>query len=147
MFIKGYHKPYWPGCTKKAISGERLRTFMALGLPIGLSSVVDWASGAVAGSFSGWCGFQIAAAQNVLNGLFAITYSTVSGFSTATQIRLARYLGEGKPAAAQRILKIGASTLLVGGVIICGLVSVYHDTLWRVWTSDDGLVDTCNTAL
>lgn len=75
---------------------------MALGLPIGLSSVVDWASGAIAGSFSGWCGFQVAAAQNVLNGLFAISYSTVSGFSTATQIRLARYLGEGKPEAAKR---------------------------------------------
>lgn len=28
-----------------------------------------------------------------------------AGFSTATQIRLARYLGEGKPEAAKRILK------------------------------------------
>jgi len=120
---------------------------MALGLPIGLSSVVDWASGAIAGSFSGWCGFEIAAAQNVLNGLFSITYSTVSGFSTATQIRLARYLGEGKPEAAKRILKIGSSTLLMGGVIICGLVSIYHDTLWRVWTSDESLVSVCDTGL
>lgn len=147
VFIKGYHKKYWPGWTKEAIGGPRLRTFMALGLPIGLSSVVDWASGAVAGSFSGWCGFRVAAAQNVLNGLFAITYSTVSGFSTATQIRLARYLGEGKPEAAKRILKIGATTLLMGGVIICSLISVYHDKLWRVWTNDDELVASCNTAL
>jgi MATE family multidrug resistance protein len=147
MFIKGYHKPYWPGWTKEAISSKNLRTFMSLGLPIGLSSVVDWASGAIAGSFSGWCGFQVAAAQNVLNGLFSITYSTVSGFSTATQIRLARYLGEGKPEAAKRILKIGSTTLLMGGVIICGLVSIYHDSLWRVWTNDDALVQVCDTAL
>lgn len=120
---------------------------MALGLPIGLSSVVDWASGAVAGSFSGWCGFQVAAGQNVLNGLFAISYSAVSGFSTATQIRLARYLGEGKPDSAKRILKIGSTTLLLGGVIVCGMVSVYHDSLWRIWTSDDALVSLCDSAL
>lgn len=120
---------------------------MGLGLPIGLSSVVDWASGAVAGSFSGWLGPEVAAAQNVLNGLFSITYSTVSGFSTATQIRLARYLGEGNPEAAKRILKIGSTTLLMGGVIVCGVVSVYHDTLWRVWTADEELVAKCDTAL
>jgi MATE family multidrug resistance protein len=119
--IKGYHKPYWPGWTKEAISGKRVGQFMALGLPVGLSSVVDWMSGAIAGSFSGWCGFKVAAAQNVLNGLFSITYSTVSGFSTATQIRLARYLGEGNPVAAKRILKIGATTLLMGGLIVCGV--------------------------
>merc|ERR1719223_738286 len=147
VFIKGYHKKYWPGWQREAIQTSTVRTFMALGLPIGLSSVVDWASGAVAGSFSGWCGFEVAAAQNVLNGLFAITYSTVSGFSTATQIRLARYLGEGKPDSAKRILKIGSTTLLAGGVLICGLGSVYHDNLWRVWTKDDELVNRCNTAL
>jgi len=144
MIIKGYHKPYWPGWTREAIGGPRVKTFMALGLPIGLSSVVDWASGAVAGSFSGWCGFKVAAAQNVLNGLFSITYSTVSGFSTATQIRLARYLGEGKPEAAKRILKIGASTLLMGGVIICTLVQIYHNNLFRVWTTDSQLIETCD---
>merc|ERR1712127_459027 len=122
MFIKGYHKPYWPGWTKEAIGGPRVKTFMALGLPIGFSSVVDWASGAVAGSFSGWCGFEVA----------------------ATQIRLARYLGEGKPEAAKRILKIGATTLLMGGVIICGLVQIYHNNLFKVWTSDPRLIETCD---
>jgi len=147
VFIKGYHKPYWDGWKREAVGVARLRTFMALGLPIGLFSVVDWASGAVAGSFSGWCGFQVAAGQNVLNGLFAISYSTVSGFSTATQIRLARYLGEGKPESAKRILKIGSSTLMTGGVIVCGLVSVYHDSLWRIWTTDEELVQKCDSAL
>jgi len=68
----------------------------------------------------------------------------VSGFSTATQIRLARYLGEGKPEAAKRILKIGATTLLMGGVIICGLVQVYHNNLFKVWTSDPQLIETCD---
>lgn len=147
VFIRGYHKSYWPGWQREAIGGPRVKTFMALGLPIGLSSVVDWFSGAIAGSFSGWCGFQVAAGQNVLNGLFAISYSTVSGFSTATQIRLARYLGEGKPESAKRILKIGSTTLLLGGVIVCAGVSTFHDKLWGIWTNDQELVALCDKAL
>jgi MATE family multidrug resistance protein len=104
-------------------------------------------SGAVAGSFSGWAGFQVAAGQNVLNGLFALTYSTVSGFSTATQIRLARYLGEGKPEAAKRILRIGAATLVCGGLIVCGSVFIFHHQVWGIWTDDELLKEDCDGAL
>merc|ERR1719203_386367 len=145
--IKGYHREFWGGWTKQAISGDRLKTFLALGVPTGLSSVVDWASGALAGSFSGLCGVGVAAGQNVLTGLFALTYSTVSGFSTATQIRLARYLGEGKPEQAKRILKIGSSTLVCGGVIICLLLLVFHHNVWGIWTNDEQLKALCDTAL
>jgi len=120
---------------------------LALGVPGGLSSVVDWMSGAIAGSFSGWAGFEVAAGQNVLNGLFALTYSTVSGFSTATQIRLARYLGEGKPEAAKNILKIGSATLLSGGVVVCAVVFVWHHDIWGIWTIDEGLKKACDAAL
>merc|ERR1711937_724865 len=118
------------GWNRTAFGWKRTRQFLALGVPTGLSSVVDWLSGAIAGSFSGWAGVDVAAGQNVLNGLFALTYSTVSGFSTATQIRLARYLGEGKPEAAKRILRIGSSTLLSGGVLVCICVGLYHRNIW-----------------
>jgi MATE family multidrug resistance protein len=165
VLIKGYHvnaplKPgeevegdpnagkFWFGWnTKKSFGSERMRQFLALGVPTGLSSVVDWLSGAIAGSFSGWAGVQTAAGQNVLNGLFALTYSTVSGFSTATQIRLARYLGEGKPDEAKRILRIGGTSLLMGGIIVCGVVLIWHHKIWGVWTSDEVLKDNCDGAL
>lgn len=147
IFIKGYHKPYWNGWSKEAIGWDRMKIFLALGVPTGLSAVVDWASGAIAGSFSGLCGVEVAAGQNVLNGLFALTYSTVSGFSTATQIRLARYLGEGKPQAAKRILRIGSATLLVGGVLMCVVLVAVHDDVWGIWTPDPKLKALCNTAL
>lgn len=65
-FIKGYHKEYWCGWSKQAISGKRLRTFLALGIPTALSAVVDWFSGAIAGSFAGLAGTYIAAAQVVM---------------------------------------------------------------------------------
>jgi len=161
VLIKGYHvnaplKPgedstgdrqFWFGWNRKAFGWERMRQFLALGVPTGLSSVVDWLSGAIAGSFSGWAGVDVAAGQNVLNGLFALTYSTVSGFSTATQIRLARYLGEGKPDEAKRILRIGGTSLLSGGVIMCGIVFIWHHQLWGVWTSDEKLKNNCDGAL
>jgi len=147
VVIKGYHREYWGGWNREAFGRKRVGQFLALGVPTGLSSVVDWMSGAVAGSFSGWAGVQVAAGQNVLNGLFALTYSTVSGFSTATQIRLARYLGEGKPDAAKRILRIGAATLLTGGIIVCGVVGIWHHNIWGLWTTDETLKGYCDTAL
>merc|ERR1712232_1210112 len=101
----------------------------------------------IAGSFAGFCGVEVAAGQSVLNSLFSLTYSTVSGFSTATQIRLARYLGEGKPEAAKRILRIGAATLVSGGVIVCGVVFIWHHNIWGIWTSDEQLKVDCDGAL
>jgi len=145
--IKGYHRPYWGGWSRAAIRWSRVKIFLALGIPTGMSSVVDWASGALAGSFSGLCGVQVAAGQNVLNGLFALTYSTVSGFSTATQIRLARYLGEGKPEAAKRILRIGSATLLSGGLIICVLLTMWSNKVWQVWTTDPVVMELCNSSM
>ena len=68
VLIKGYHRPYWGGWTGRALGSDRLGTFLALGIPTALSSVVDWASGAVAGSFAGLCGVTVAAGQNVMNG-------------------------------------------------------------------------------
>jgi MATE family multidrug resistance protein len=124
-----------------------MSTFLKLGVPTGASSVIDWASGAIAGSFAGLCGVEVAAGQNVLNSLFSLTYSTVSGFSTATQIRLARYLGEGKPQAAKRILRIGSATLLSGGVIICVFMSAFSSLVWGIWTKDQKLIQLCNTAI
>jgi len=147
VVIRGNHKEFWGGWNREAFGRQRLSQFLALGIPSGLSSVVDWLSGAVAGSFSGWAGFQVAAGQNVLNGLFALTYSTVSGFSTATQIRLARYLGEGKPEAAKRILKIGSATLICGGVVVCGAVFIWHRSIWGIWTDDEVLKNDCDAAL
>mmetsp|Transcript_103854 Transcript_103854/g.292930 ORF Transcript_103854/g.292930 Transcript_103854/m.292930 type:complete len:486 (-) Transcript_103854:209-1666(-) len=147
VVIKRYHRDYWRGWNREAISLPRVKMFLALGVPTGASSVVDWASGALAGSFSGLAGVQVAAGQNVLNGLFAMTYSTVSGFSTATQIRLARYLGEGKPQSAKRILAIGASTLVAGGMVICVILGVWHRKVWQIWSKDPDVVSRCDSAL
>lgn len=147
VFIRGHHKEYWGGWNSEAFGKQRIKQFLALGVPTGLSSVVDWMSGAIAGSFSGWAGIQVAAGQNVLNSLFALTYSTVSGFSTATQIRLARYLGEGKPEAAKRILRIGSSTLLSGGVLVCVAVGLWSRNIWGLWTDDQVLKTYCDSAL
>ncbi|EOD04214.1 hypothetical protein EMIHUDRAFT_107828 [Emiliania huxleyi CCMP1516] len=147
VVIKGYHKEYWAGWSRKAASSSRIVTFLELGLPTAMSALVDWAAGALAGSFAGLAGVTVAAAQNVLTGLFALSYSTVSGFSTATQIRLARYLGEGKPQAAKRILAIGSATMLIGAVLLCAVIAVYHDSVWKIWTSDPELVVLCDKAL
>lgn len=145
--IRGYHTEYWGGWSREAITWKRIKPFLALGVPTGMSAVVDSSSGAVAGMFSGWCGVQVAAGQNLLNGFFMLCYSTVSGFSTATQIRLCRYLGEGKPKSAQRILKIGSASLLTGGAIMCLVTLVFHNDVWGIWTKDPALKALCNTTL
>jgi len=147
VFWKKLHRDYWGGWNREAFTWGRFKIFMGLGAPAGASSVVDWASAAIAGAFSGLLGNYVAASQNVLGGVFSVTYSTVSGFATVTQIRIARYLGEGNPIAAKRVLRLGCSILLTGAAITCIMVAIFHDALWRIWTSDDSLVMACDTAV
>ncbi|KAF0693888.1 hypothetical protein As57867_015126, partial [Aphanomyces stellatus] len=75
MVIKGYHKKYWGGWTWECVKKERVQVFLALAIPMGASSVVDWASATVAGAFSGYLGPNIAASQAVMNGLFGVANS------------------------------------------------------------------------
>ncbi|EOD12858.1 hypothetical protein EMIHUDRAFT_213069 [Emiliania huxleyi CCMP1516] len=145
VVIRGYHKDYWFGWSMQSISWGRLHTFLELGTPTALSAVVDSLSGAVAGSFAGLAGTSVAAAQNVCTGLFSLSYSTVSGFSTATQIRRAH--DSGKPESAKRILKLGSATLLLGGVVVCLVLGVAHNKVWQIWSSDPELIALCNSTL
>jgi len=61
--------------------------------------------------------------------------------------RLARYLGEGKPESAKRILKLGSATLLLGGVVVCLVLGVAHNKVWQIWSSDPELIALCNSTL
>lgn len=97
LYTLGYrraHAQCWPGWQlRQALDRDRVGQFLSLAIPMGLSAVVDWASASVAGAFSGSLGPVLAASQSVLSGVFGLANSAVSGYATATQIRMSRYLG------------------------------------------------------
>lgn len=144
---KGYHKPYWGGWTRECLRRDRVNVFLNLAIPMGASSVVDWASAAVASAFSGFLGPNIAASQAVLGGVFGVTNSAVSGFSTSTQIRMSRYLGKGNAFAAKRVLYLGASIVLGGAVCMLVVVTLLRNHVFTVWSNDPVILAMCSDAL
>ncbi|KAF0712776.1 Aste57867_4681 [Aphanomyces stellatus] len=147
MVIKGYHKKYWGGWTWECVKKERVQVFLALAIPMGASSVVDWASATVAGAFSGYLGPNIAASQAVMNGLFGVANSCLGGFSGATQIRMSRYLGEGSASSAKRVLSMGASIVLVFSLVLLFVILPFRRTLFGVWSNDPVIVQMCADAI
>ncbi|KAJ0409842.1 hypothetical protein P43SY_005736 [Pythium insidiosum] len=144
---KGYHKPYWGGWTWESLRRDRLKVFLSLAIPMGASSVVDWASATVAGAFSGFLGPNIAASQAVLGGVFGVTNSAVSGFSTSTQIRMSRYLGKGNAFAAKRVLYLGATIVFGGAIIMLVAVTLLRHHIFSVWSNDPVIIGMCTDAL
>ncbi|KAF0690417.1 Aste57867_18149 [Aphanomyces stellatus] len=147
IWYKQYHVKYWGGWTWECVSKERLMVFLPLAVPMGASSVVDWASAALTSAFSGILGPDIAACQAVLNGVWGVVNSFVSGFSTATQIRMSRYLGEGSAVAAKRVLSVGAMIVFATGLTLILGVFLMNDALFRVWSPDPVIIAMCQSAL
>ncbi|ETV89617.1 hypothetical protein H257_00826 [Aphanomyces astaci] len=145
---KGYHTPTWgTGWTWECVKKDRLDVFLALAIPMGASAVVDWASATVAGAFSGYLGPNIAACQAVLNGLFGVVSAFVSGFATATQIRMSRYLGQGSAGNAKRVYFIGAGLVFVSAVVLLAVVVTCRRLLFGIWSSDVVVADMASDAI
>ncbi|RHY38970.1 hypothetical protein DYB38_007036 [Aphanomyces astaci] len=147
IVIKGYHKQYWGGWTWDCIKKERVQVFLALAIPMGASSVVDWASATVAGAFSGYLGPNIAASNAVMNGLFGVVNSCVSGFSGATQIRMSRYLGKGSADSAKRVLYMGGSIVMGCSVVLLFVFFPFRRNLFGIWSNDPVIVEMCSDAI
>ncbi|DAZ95748.1 TPA: hypothetical protein N0F65_006396 [Lagenidium giganteum] len=147
VVLKGYHKPYWGGWSRECLNKERVKVFLSLAIPMGASSVVDWASATVAGAFSGFLGPNIAASQSVLGGVFGVANSAVSGFSTSTQIRMSRYLGKGNAGAAKRVLFLGASIVFAGAIIMLCAVLTLRNHIFQIWSNDPVIIGMCTDVL
>jgi len=147
VVIKRYHRDYWRGWNYEAVSWKRVKGFLALGIPTGTTEAVNWVSVALVGAFSGIAGVHVAAGNVLLNRLHALINSTVMGFSDATRIRLARYLGAGKPQSAKRILAVGTAMFMTTGVVICLVLGVWHRRFWQIWTKDPDVLGSCDSAL
>ncbi|ETW08427.1 hypothetical protein H310_01010 [Aphanomyces invadans] len=144
---KEYHKPCWGGWTWECVKKDRLDVFLALAIPMGASAVVDWASATVAGAFSGYLGPNIAACQAVLNGLFGVVSAFVSGFATATQIRMSRYLGQGSARNSKRVYRIGAGLVFVSAIVMLAGVVLWQRSLFSIWSSDPVVSAMCSDAI
>ncbi|OQR89491.1 hypothetical protein THRCLA_09724 [Thraustotheca clavata] len=144
---KKYHAEFWGGWSWDCIKKDRAVTFLSLAIPMGASSVVDWASATLAGAFSGYLGPNIAASQAVLNGLFGVVNACVSGFSMATQILMSRYLGKGSPEGAKRVLFLGSSIVMGSSVVLLMFILPFRSELFSIWSSDPVIVKMCSDVI
>ncbi|KDO24394.1 hypothetical protein SPRG_10471 [Saprolegnia parasitica CBS 223.65] len=147
MGWRRYHLPYWGGWTRVAVDREHWKKFLALALPLGASSAVDWASLTVAGMVLGTLDPAYSAANAVLFGLFGVVYACVSGFSAATQIFMARSIGVGSMPEAKAFLLLGIYLMAVMVTLLLSVLVAVHTAVFRLWTSDHAVLDLCQGAL
>ncbi|EQC40155.1 hypothetical protein SDRG_02805 [Saprolegnia diclina VS20] len=147
MVWRRYHVPYWGGWTRVAVDQAHWTKFLALALPLGASSAVDWASLTVAGMVLGTLDPAYSAANAVLFGLFGVVYACVSGFSAATQIFMARSIGMGSLPDAKAYLVLGIYLMAVMVTLLLSVLAAVHKAVVRLWTSDQAVLDLCDGAI
>ncbi|KAG9416220.1 hypothetical protein AC1031_000616 [Aphanomyces cochlioides] len=147
VWYKKLHRKTWGGWSWECVSKKQLVIFLPLAVPMGITSVIEWSSVALASAFSALLGTDIAACQAVLYGIWGVINSFVSGFSTATQIRMARYLSEGSAVGTKRVLSVGSATAGTIGILMVLGVYFAKDALFRLWSPDPTILALCNSAL
>ncbi|OQR83964.1 hypothetical protein ACHHYP_14069 [Achlya hypogyna] len=147
MLWKRYHVPYWGGWSKACVSRLQLHTFLALALPMGASSAVDWSSLTVAGMVLATLSPEVSAANAVLFGLFGVAYACVSGFAAATQIFMSRAIGLGSMVAAKHALLHGTFLMTIVAAALIIVIAAAPAQILALWTRDVRVVDLCRSVL
>eukprot|EP00123_Amoebidium_parasiticum_P012288 comp21254_c0_seq1/m.28966 comp21254_c0_seq1/g.28966 ORF comp21254_c0_seq1/g.28966 comp21254_c0_seq1/m.28966 type:complete len:552 (-) comp21254_c0_seq1:439-2094(-) len=140
---KGYHKQAWEGWDTSAYTWDRLITFLSIAGPMASNSFVSNLANSLVSLIAAKMGSNIIAANAVVSGLWGMLWAVFWGFGCATQVRVANYMGAGRPNSAKKLALLGfictITTVIALGIIVLAL----HDKLFRIYTSDQVIIDLC----
>eukprot|EP00644_Phytophthora_capsici_P013342 jgi/Phyca11/17584/fgenesh1_pg.PHYCAscaffold_29_\ len=83
----------------------------------------------------------------VISGLWGLLWALFWGYGCATQVRVANYLGAGKPDLARRITGLGFICTMVVVALIATITSVMDRRIIALYTTDQELLRTCQPVL
>ncbi|KAG6613191.1 Multidrug/Oligosaccharidyl-lipid/Polysaccharide (MOP) Flippase Superfamily [Phytophthora cinnamomi] len=137
------HLQAWGGWDLKAFTRERLRVFLNISGPVAANSMVSNLANSALTLVAARLGADVIAANAVISGLWSLLWALFWGFGSATQIRVANYLGAGRPKAA-RVLGFLGFVCTVGTVATLAVVTfLLRETLFRLYSNDDALLQLC----
>ncbi|EGZ29012.1 hypothetical protein PHYSODRAFT_476059 [Phytophthora sojae] len=143
IWYKKMHLQAWGGWDLKAFTPDRLQVFFNIAGPVAANSMVSNLANSALTLVAARLGSDVIAANAVISGLWSLLWALFWGFGSATQIRVANYLGAGRPKAA-RVLGFLGFVCTVGTVVTLAILTfLLRETLFRLYTNDDALLQLC----
>lgn len=145
ILYKKLHQSAWYGWNIHALTLSRLRSYLKVAGPLSSNSLVSNLASALIAMIAARLGTRVIAANAVISGLWGLLWALFWGYGCATQVRVANYLGAGKPYLARRITVLGFACTMVVVLFIVTATSIMEQHIIALYTTDVKLLQTCKT--
>ncbi|MEZ2739885.1 MATE family efflux transporter [Comamonas jiangduensis] len=119
---------------------RRLGAFLRLGVPAGLSILVEVTSFTLVALFVARQGALAAASHQIAANLAAVCYMVPLSLGIAISARVSWWRGAGNEAQAQALAWLGVKIALVSGWVLSGSLLVARHAIPHVYTADPGVI-------
>ncbi|MFN5803162.1 MAG: MATE family efflux transporter [Burkholderiales bacterium] len=126
----------WPGRPDRALLGA----FLRLGIPSGLTILVEVTSFTLMALFIARQGTTAAAAHQIAANLAAVLYMAPLAIGIASSARASYWLGAGQPARARHAVGVGLSLVAGGALLLAGTLILVREPLAAVYASSGDVV-------
>lgn len=117
-----------------------IKDTLTLGLPIGLSIVIEMSMFAGAGIIVAAFGPQQAGSHAVAITIASMSFMLYIGVAQGITIRASQFLGAENPQAAWQTIKIGASFNTLISIVLCLVFVFFCEPLIRLFNSDPEII-------
>lgn len=119
---------------------QRLGAFLRLGLPAGLSILVEVTSFTLVALFVARQGAMAAASHQIAANLAAVCYMVPLSLGIAISARVSWWRGAGNEAQAQKLAWLGMRMALVSGLVLCASLLLLRAYIPHVYTADPQVI-------
>ena len=119
---------------------RRLAAFLRLGVPAGLSILVEVTSFTLVALFVARQGALSAASHQIAANLAAVCYMVPLSLGIAISARVSWWRGTGNEAQAQKLAWMGLKIAAASGLVLSGTLLLAREALPPIYTADPGVV-------
>ena len=119
---------------------RRLAAFLRLGVPAGLSILVEVTSFTLVALFVARQGAVSAASHQIAANLAAVCYMVPLSLGIAISARVSWWRGTGNEAQAQKLAWMGLKIAAASGLVLSGTLLLAREALPQIYTADPGAV-------
>ncbi|WP_455555945.1 MATE family efflux transporter [Comamonas sp.] len=119
---------------------QRLGAFLRLGVPAGLSILVEVTSFTLVALFVARQGALAAASHQIAANLAAVCYMVPLSLGIAISARVSWWRGTGNEAQAQKLAWLGVKLAVISGAVLSGTLLVARHAIAHVYTADPGVI-------
>lgn len=119
---------------------RRLAAFLRLGVPAGLSILVEVTSFTLVALFVARQGALSAASHQIAANLAAVCYMVPLSLGIAISAQVSWWRGTGNEAQAQKLAWMGLKIAAASGLVLSGTLLLAREALPQIYTADPGVV-------